>query len=314
LILLISNTIDTTAVDLSCWLDRYNKPHRWLTNADDLDIIAVSDKQCIFRNHTRAYTLDLNHVTTSFYRQGALPNIKNVAEPFNSNVLSNYSKIENNIISDFLHLKLKTVNHFGHPKKADLNKLFVLEEAKKVNMNVPNYLYTGSKKILEEFILKEEEIICKTIQPSTTFNLRNKHFGSLTKVVTPSTVAKLAPEFYPTFFQKKIVKKLDIRVFFFKDEFYSIAIVSQNNSQTECDFRDYDYDHPNRRVPFNIPQELKDQLKLLTKKLSLQYCSIDFVYGTDKKFYFLEINPIGQFGFLSYAGNYDLIKKIAQAL
>jgi ATP-GRASP peptide maturase of grasp-with-spasm system len=314
MVLLISNTIDITAVNISCWLDRNEKPHRWLTNADDLTITAIDHQNCLFRNNTRGYDLDLNQVTSVFYRQGMLPETKNVSQAYNSEVLSTYTKKENKIIEEFLHLKLSGIKHFGHPQKANLNKLFVLEEAKKLNLDVPNYLYTSDKRILENFILKETSVICKTIQPSNTFNLRNKHFASLTREVTPEIIAQLEPTFYPTFFQKKIVKKLDIRVFFLLNEFYSIGIVSQNNSQTECDFRDYDYAHPNRRIPFNIPPELKEKLSLLLGKLKLQYCSIDFVYGIDKKFHFLEINPIGQFGFLSYAGNYDIIKKIAEIL
>lgn len=314
MILLISNTVDTTACDISSWLDFYHKPHRWLTNADEINVIKIDQHACVFHNDTRGYDLDLNSVTTVFYRQGAVPKTKNIAEVFESAALSDYSKKENTVIEEYLHLKLKEINHFGHPEEANLNKLFVLEEAKKVKLNVPNYVYTGDKKTVEEFILNEGETICKTIQPSASFILRNKHFASLTKIVTPEISSKLSPTFFPTFFQKKIVKKLDVRTFFLQDEFYSIAIVSQNNSQTECDFRDYDDEHPNRRIPFNIPKELKKKLRILLDKLNLRYCSIDFVYGADKKFHFLELNPIGKFGFLSYAGNYDISKKIAEIL
>jgi D-alanine-D-alanine ligase-like ATP-grasp enzyme len=39
--------------------------------------------------------------------------------------------------------------------------------------------------------------------------------------------------------------------------------------------------------------------------------SIDLIYSTDEKYYFLEVNPVGQFGMVSYPCNYQLEKKIA---
>lgn len=50
------------------------------------------------------------------------------------------------------------------------------------------------------------------------------------------------------------------------------------------------------------------------KTIGLDTGSLDFVYSSDKKFYFLEVNPVGQFGMVSRPCNYNLELKVAQFL
>ena len=57
--------------------------------------------------------------------------------------------------------------------------------------------------------------------------------------------------FAPSLFQSKIEKKYEIRSFYLKGKFYSMAIFSQNDTQTEIDFRRYNDFVPNRTIPYN---------------------------------------------------------------
>jgi D-alanine-D-alanine ligase-like ATP-grasp enzyme len=50
------------------------------------------------------------------------------------------------------------------------------------------------------------------------------------------------------------------------------------------------------------------------KDLSLKTGSVDFILDQNDKYYFLEVNPIGQFGMVSYPCNYNLEKKVAYFL
>lgn len=49
-------------------------------------------------------------------------------------------------------------------------------------------------------------------------------------------------------------------------------------------------------------------------KLNYSSGSIDLVVDKDDKYIFLEVNPVGQFGMVSYPCNYGLEKIIAKAL
>jgi len=50
------------------------------------------------------------------------------------------------------------------------------------------------------------------------------------------------------------------------------------------------------------------------KKINLDNGSIDIIVDNNGKYYFLEINPVGQFGMVSIPCNYYLEKKIANYL
>lgn len=67
-------------------------------------------------------------------------------------------------------------------------------------------------------------------------------------------------------------------------------------------------------VPYTLPKEIEEKLMNLMNNLGYNTGSIDMIYSTDKKYYFLEINPAGQFGWTSNICNYNVHKHIAQYL
>ena len=89
---------------------------------------------------------------------------------------------------------------------------------------------------------------------------------------------------------------------------------TQNNEKTVTDFRNYDSEKPTRMIPYQLDEELEEKLKQLMTASGLNTGSIDIMKGTDGNYYFLEINPVGQFGFVSEPCNYNFPKIIAQAL
>jgi len=53
---------------------------------------------------------------------------------------------------------------------------------------------------------------------------------------------------------------------------------------------------------------------MLFKELSLNNCSVDVIVNEQNCFYFLEINPIGQFGMVSQPCNYYCEKQLVENL
>lgn len=90
-----------------------------------------------------------------------------------------------------------------------------------------------------------------------------------------------------------------------------MAIFSQNDKQTRIDFRHYNTNIPNRNIPFNLPSEYSNKLRRIAKKLNLFSGSFDILVNPLDEYYFLEINPVGQFGMVSYPCNYYLDREIA---
>jgi glutathione synthase/RimK-type ligase-like ATP-grasp enzyme len=114
--------------------------------------------------------------------------------------------------------------------------------------------------------------------------------------------------------QKHIEKECDIRIFYLRGRLYGMAIMSQKNEISKVDFRHYPSDPPNRSFPVQIPSEIADKLGKLMNRLNLDSGSIDLILDNKGSFYFLEVNPVGQFGMTSGPCNYYLERGIARDL
>jgi D-alanine-D-alanine ligase-like ATP-grasp enzyme len=93
-----------------------------------------------------------------------------------------------------------------------------------------------------------------------------------------------------------------------------MAIFSQRNNRTSIDFRRYDEERPNHSVPFNLPADIKQKLRRFMREIDLDSGAIDMIYNNNGNYCFLEVNPVGQFGMISFPCNYKIEKKIAEIL
>lgn len=95
-----------------------------------------------------------------------------------------------------------------------------------------------------------------------------------------------------------------------------MAIFSQLDTESELDFRDVDVNgaHPNRMVPYQLPNDIGLRIRQLMKRLNLESGSIDMIVDDNDDYYFLEVNPVGQFNFVSEVCNYYIEKDIAFSL
>ncbi|MBM6497958.1 hypothetical protein H9X54_001390 [Flavobacterium macrobrachii] len=125
---------------------------------------------------------------------------------------------------------------------------------------------------------------------------------------------KKKEHFFPSLLQEYIQKKYELRIFFLNDKLYSMAIFSQESEQTKIDYRNYQKEKPNRRVPYKLPIEIEEKLIFFMRKIELNSGSIDMIVTYSNEYYFLEVNPVGQFGALSYNCNYNIENLIADYL
>jgi D-alanine-D-alanine ligase-like ATP-grasp enzyme len=63
-----------------------------------------------------------------------------------------------------------------------------------------------------------------------------------------------------------------------------------------------------------LPENIETSIRNFLDKTKLKTCSFDVIYSTDDGFYFLEVNPNGQFSWLSENCNYYIEKEIAYQL
>jgi hypothetical protein len=90
--------------------------------------------------------------------------------------------------------------------------------------------------------------------------------------------------------------------------------MSQRNEKSKIDFRHYPNDPQNRSFAVQLPSDLKDKIIKLMNEINLDSGSLDLILDTNGSFYFLEVNPVGQFGMTSGPCNYHLEREIARDL
>jgi ATP-GRASP peptide maturase of grasp-with-spasm system len=183
-------------------------------------------------------------------------------------------------------------------------------------LEIPETIITSQKSDVIQFqkMHSASGIITKAISDALTLQQKDDLYMAFTEEVGSETLDLIPELFYPSLFQRKVKKLFDVRIFFLQKKYFPMAIFSQKSSQTKVDFRKYNLLRPNRTVPFSLPNDVRNKLIKLMKKLMINSGSIDLVYGADGKYYFLEINPVGQFGMVSLPCNYYIEKYIASNL
>lgn len=300
------------------WLLKYNVKFKRFNNIIEIKKIEYVDNTFIVE-FGDGRKVDFNEIKAYWYRRGNYSDIwevpKSENSEFNKTYLA-YAQGENKSFGDFFinHLK-ENVPCIGDSSSCtNVNKNIVLLTAGKCGLNIPEFIITTQSDTVKIFLQKHKKIITKPIHSSFIFGSDDFWLPTYTEEVNENILKKMPQSFKPTLFQSYIEKKIEIRTFYLEGSFYSMAIFSQNDSQTQTDFRVYNDDKPNRTVPFKLPEQIEINLHKLMKELRFESGSIDLIYSTDNKFYFLEVNPIGQFGMVSYPCNYYLEEKIAASL
>lgn len=227
-------------------------------------------------------------------------------------------KTEELKLAEYLHYVIRsTIPALGAPAKSDLNKLIVLAIAREVGLKTPDSYITNSREGLEIVVSGKEPLITKAMSDGLyLFDYEEKQTGyfTYTEDYTPDQVKGEEELFSPSLLQPRIDKKYELRIFYLEGVCYASAIFSQSDDQTKTDFRKYNEEKPNRNVPFQLPEEMVEKIRLLFERLELNTGSVDVIVDTHNEYYFLEINPVGQFGMVSETCNYYIEQEIATYL
>ncbi len=195
----------------------------------------------------------------------------------------------------------KSIGSFYTQSHSKLNQLKLAQD---VLLDIPKSILVQNNSLSNEF--KYHPIITKAVQDNIAIRHEGVLFIQRVQMVDLESMEDL---FYPSFFQIEIKKAFEIRSFYLDGTFYSIQYYSDSK---KIDMRD----NYNSSIfePFELPEFIEKKLREIMLKLRLNSGSIDLIKSTDGKYYFLEINPNGQYDWVSQYGGYDLDEKIAQFL
>lgn len=175
------------------------------------------------------------------------------------------------------------------------NKLYQLKTAKELGFNVPKTLVTNDRNALIAFFMNcNKNVIIKPIcvgrieaetesQLLFANKLREEHLENISQF-----------DLTPCIFQEFIEKELDIRLTIVGEKIFSASVNSQTDSETKVDWR-------RKKIKFEkfaLPKNVEAQCLALTKKLGLSFGAIDIVKSKQGDYFFLEINPNGQWAWI----------------
>jgi glutathione synthase/RimK-type ligase-like ATP-grasp enzyme len=194
---------------------------------------------------------------------------------------------------------------------SNINKLIVSNLAKDCGLNLPEQNIVETKRDLEKLLSQNLKVCTKSISGINTV-LYRKHFKSLYTLKLKNDILNRINfnNFYPSLIQQYVDKLFEVRSFVLNDRVFSMAIFSQKHINSSDDYRK-GYNNV-RTCAIKLPEDIESKIITLLTKLNLKSGSIDLIYSKDKKFYFLEVNPSGQFNFLSKACNYNIENQIVK--
>ena len=246
--------------------------------------------------------IDLNRVKTIWFNGGS------------ANTLG--SKYENDsyslLVNSFLHKKEvkkigRLINSF------EVNKLDVQLYAREYGFKTPKTFITTDKNKLVRFYNKfKNGIICKRMTDVLFY--KNDEFAydfTPTFLIDSNTLKKIPDFFAVSLFQERILADFEVRVVYICGKFYAMAI---HTFEDNVDYRhELSMGKNVRAVPFELPTDVKNKITKIVKRLKLNYGAIDLMYSGDE-FYFLEINPVGQVGFVNTICNFYIEKELSNIL
>ncbi|MEC0253633.1 hypothetical protein [Paenibacillus lautus] len=165
------------------------------------------------------------------------------------------------------------------------NKIFQLQAAFIEGFSIPDTLITNSSESALEFISKRSSII----KPLSTGVIRN---STINGIIQTNMVDNSRPirdiSLEPSYFQEYTQKDGgEYRVTFINKEHFAVKIESDNH----VDWRKKG--SINRYKVVELPNSIIQKCFKLMERLGLSFGAFDFIY-TGSEFYFLEVNPNGQ--------------------
>lgn len=201
------------------------------------------------------------------------------------------------------------INPYENEKKIDGNKMLQLKIAQKNNLTIPKTVYSNDEeKIITFFhqycngkgIAKLHGVTAKTMSGENMTS---------TMVIEEDTLEHLSDIAYcPMIFQPYIDKEYELRIVYVDGEFFTGMINNSENADWRIAREGYFWS------AYELPDSVKKNLTSMMEEMGLYIGAIDMIKGKDGQYYFLEVNPQGEWGMLQKELGFPIAEKIADNL
>lgn len=188
------------------------------------------------------------------------------------------------------------------------HKAYQLYAASKVGFSVPNTIITNnpSTNVLSSF---SDPVVMKGLD-TVLLRFDGQELFGYTHLVNSSELDCANWRTAPGIIQQALLNKLDLRVTVINDIVFCAAI-TWNNENIKGDWRARMREA--EFSPYDLPTEVRIRCISLLKELGLRYGAIDLAVDSGE-FYFLEINPTGEWAWLVNSTGMRIDSAITDAL
>jgi len=190
----------------------------------------------------------------------------------------------------------------NHPRllMAATNKVDQLLKASEVGLAIPPTCISNDVGDVREFVAQHRvDVVVKAVKHGFYATGDAIEFA-ITQAMDDAAVDKaLANAAVPMNWQRHIAKQYDIRLTLIGKRTFATAIRSQDHVETKVDWRAGDSQGIHLvHEPIELPAKVVERCRRLLRRFALRYAAIDLVLGQDGKYYFLEMNPAGQWAWI----------------
>lgn len=187
------------------------------------------------------------------------------------------------------------------------NKIYQLKVAKKCGLMIPE-TYVGNS--LPQNISSNNMYIVKSLDTALFYDDGQEMFTYSTMVSGRELLAaeiKLAP----VIIQECLIQKIDLRVTVVGNRIFAVTITKQGVA-LDGDWRKSNKDNLNY-TSIELPQIIKKQIMALMQHLNLTFGGVDLAL-VGNTYYFIEVNPTGEWGWLASSAGLVIDKAIVDSL
>ncbi|MFZ2038870.1 MAG: hypothetical protein WAV11_02950 [Minisyncoccia bacterium] len=216
------------------------------------------------------------------------------------------------IKSFFSTLSCKWINSKEKIDKVTSNKFYQQITALRAGLKIPQTLISNYYKDVVSFSKVNNGLLLKSLG---YIRLQDDNHFLYSQVFSHKEIldSKRKIDCCPVFAQKYISKKYEYRVMAIGKKVLSCRIDSQASELTKVDWRHYDMQnvmHEN----VDLPKEVQNKILRFMELIDLKYGAIDMIETPNGDFVFLEINPSGQWGWISTLANVPIVEAVVEML
>lgn len=261
---------------------------------------------------SKEYTID--DFSGVYFRRPALPNLSNIIP---KNEISFVEREIEALFSGFFRL-LSSVKWLNHPRNIFLanSKIEQLKTAQNIGFMIPSTLISSNKSEILNFIKDETEVIAKAVKHGF-YEYEDKVYLAFTQTLGEDFIVNIDNYIrVPMIFQKKIPKTYDIRVNVIGSKVFATALLSQEWDFSKTDWRVWDVceKFDLKHIALSLPVEIENKCIEINRFYDLNFSAIDLVLDTNGDYYFLELNPNGQWAWIEEKVGYPLRDEIINFL